>query len=331
MKSKELTFKEREEISRLLPLGLSYSKIGNIVGKSKSCISREVSRNGMNRKTYRAWLANNHARKEKKKQGRKRKLEENLELRQVVFSWLRKRWSPEQIAERLKSEYPKREDMRISPETIYTYLYIRPKQHLKRELQANLRRKRKVRKKRREKTGNIEERRGKIPNMTSIDERPAEINDRVIPGHWEGDLLIGLGKQSAIGTLAERTTRFTIITPLKDTNSDTVRKAFAREMLKFPKELRQTLTYDQGREMKQHGLFTKTTKIKVYFAHPSSPWERGTSENTNGLIRQYFPKGTDFNKVSRYRIKKVQAELNDRPRKCLNFKKPIEELNKLLQ
>jgi IS30 family transposase len=330
MKNKELTSTDREEISRLLPLGISYTDIATIIGKSKSCISREVSREGMNRKTYRAWLANIYARREKKKQGRKKRLEYHLELRTVVFAWLKKRWSPEQIVERLKTEYPKRKDMRISTETIYSYLYVHPKQKLRRELIACLRRQRKVRKKRR-KPGDPVEKRGKIPNMTSIDERPSEINDRIIPGHWEGDLMVGIRQLSAIGTLTERTTRITIITPLKNTNAKTVREAFAREMNKIPTEFRQSLTYDQGREMKQHKLFSQKTKVKVYFAHKSSPWERGTNENTNGLIRQYFPRGTDFNKISRYKIKKVQAELNDRPRKCLGFKKPIEVFNQLLQ
>lgn len=330
MKINELTLSDREEVSRFLPLGLSFQEIGKVIGKSKSCISREVSRRGLNRKTYRAWLAHIYAKQEKKKRSRKRRLDYQLELREVVFNWLKKRYSPVQIAERLKSDYPKRKDMRISPETIYSWLYVHPKKQLRRELIACLRRQRKIRKKRR-KPGDPEEKRGKIPNMTSIDERPSEVNERLVPGHWEGDLMIGLRKQSAIGTLAERTTRLTLIIPLKNTDSETVRKAFSKEIIKLPAELRQSITYDQGREMKQHGLFTKSTKVKVYFAHKSSPWERGTNENTNGLIRQYFPRGTNFNLISRYRIKQVQAELNDRPRKCLEFKKPIEVFNKLLQ
>jgi IS30 family transposase len=330
MKSKELTLSDREEISRLLPLEISFEKIAKIIGKSKSCISREVSRNGMNRNSYRAWLANQYARREKKRQGRKIKLEINQELRQIVFLWLRKNWSPEQIAERLKVEYPERKDMHIAPETIYSYLYVHPKEKLRRELIKHLRRQKKYRMKRRKKT-NTEEKRGKIPEMVSIDERPEEIDGRAIPGHWEGDLITSQFPRSALGTLTERTTRITILVPLKRNDPESVRKAFARELKQLPKHLKQSLTYDQGKEMMQHKLFTQDTKIKVYFAHKSSPWERGTNENTNGLVRQYFPKGTDFNKVSKYRIKRVQDSLNDRPRKCLGFRKPIEIFNKLLQ
>jgi IS30 family transposase len=328
MKTKELTLADREEISRLLPLKLSFSDIASAINKSKSCISREVGRNGMNRNSYRAVLAQKHANKEKIKQGRKKKLETNNELRKVVFNWLKNNWSPGQIAARLKVEYAERNDMRIAPETIYSYLYLHPKEKLRRELILCLRRQRKVRKK---KKTNSAEKRGKIPAMTSIDDRPEEINARVIPGHWEGDLILGQWKKSALGTLTERTTRITILVPLKKTDPETVRKAFAYEMKRLPQQLKQSLTYDQGKEMMQHQLFTKNTKIKVYFAHKSCPWERGTNENTNGLVRQYFPKGTDFKLISRQRIKSVQYSLNDRPRKCLGFKKPNEVFNKLLQ
>ena len=330
MKTKELTFSDREEISRLLPLGISFTEIGNRIGKSKSCISREVSRDGMNRQIYRAWRAHQCAKREKKKQGRKIKLETHKELRQIVFSWLRKNWSPEQIAERLKLAYPERKDMRIAPETIYSYLYVHPKEKLRRELIKHLRRQKKYRMKRRKKT-NHEETRGKIPNMVSIDERPDEIDGRAVPGHWEGDLLAGRYSQSALGSLTERTTRIAFLVPLKKTDPESVRKAFSRALKQLPQYMKLSLTYDRGKEMAQHQQFTQNTKIKVYFAHKSSPWERGTNENTNGLIRQYFPKGIDFNQVSRYRIKRAQDSLNDRPRKCLNFKKPIEVFNGLLQ
>lgn len=330
MKSKELTLSDREEISRLLISGASYSEIGKAVNKDKSCISREVSRCGMDRRTYRAWLANQYARGEKTKQGRKNKIETQMELRRIVFSWLRRNWSPRQIAERLKIEYPERKDMRIAPETIYSFLYVRPKEQLRRELIKHLRRQKKYRLKRRKKTDN-EETRGKIPAMVSIDERPNEVKERAIPGHWEGDLIAGRFSQSALGSLAERTTRMTYLVPLKQTDPNTVRKAFARGLKQLPEHLKLSLTYDRGKEMAQHQLFTKNTKIKVYFAHRSSPWERGTNENTNGLVRQYFPKGTDFKQVSRYQIKRVQDSLNNRPRKCLNFRTPLEILNRLLQ
>jgi len=166
--------------------------------------------------------------------------------------------------------------------------------------------------------------------MLSIEERPAEVADRSIPGHWEGDLIMGKYKRSALGTLVERTTRKIILVPLKEKNANAVRRAYARELCALPKELTKTLTYDQGKEMSEHKQFTIDTGIQVYFAHPGSPWERGTNENTNGLIRQYFPKGTDFMKVTPREIKRVERQLNDRPRKVLNWMKPDEVFNQLV-
>ena len=177
----------------------------------------------------------------------------------------------------------------------------------------------------------LEENRGKIANMLSIEERPAEVADRTVPGHWEGDLILGKYKRSALGTLVERTTRYTILVPLgnqKDALS--VREAYAAAFKTVPEELKKTLTYDQGKEMSQHEQFTIDTGIQVFFAHPGSPWERGTNENTNGLVRQYFPKGTDFSQVSSEEIKEVQRKLNDRPRQVLNYDKPNEVFNKLV-
>jgi IS30 family transposase len=170
----------------------------------------------------------------------------------------------------------------------------------------------------------------KIEDMLSIEERPQEVEDRIIPGHWEGDLIIGKNNRSALGTLVERTTRTTILIPVKNKEAEIVAKAFAKEVRKLPRQMKLTMTYDQGREMAKHKLFTNITGIKVYFAHPRSPWERGTNENTNGLIRQFFPKGTDFNKVSRYEVKKVQDLLNGRPRQVLDFRKPYEVFNQLI-
>ena len=216
--------------------------------------------------------------------------------------------------------------MRISPEAIYTYIYVLPRGALKKELTACLRRNHKRRYKQSRKV-KIER---KLEDMLSIEERPKEVEDRIIPGHWEGDLIIGKYNRSALGTLVERTTRTTILVPIKNREAETVAKAFAREVKKLPKQMKLSMTYDQGREMAKHKLFTKITGVKVYFAHPRSPWERGTNENTNGLIRQFFPKGTEFNKVSRYRVKKVQDLLNGRPRQALGFEKPYEVFNKLM-
>lgn len=329
MRIKKLSLAEREEISRLLSQGFSYGYIARIIGRHRSTIHREVSRNRVDQRSYRAYHSQLNYQRRKQATGRYRKLETNHELRATVLEWLRRKWSPNQIAERLKMEYPDSNNMRISPETIYSYIYVFPKENLRKEMIRSLRRQHKRR--RRRKSEDFKETRGRIPFMTSIDERPEEVKDRMIPGHWEGDLIIGAGKTSALGTLTERNTRITLLVRLKDTDAASVRKSFARIIKRIPDDLRLSLTYDQGREMKQHQLLTKETRIKIYFAHKSSPWERGTNENTNGLIRQYFPKSTDFNLVSARQIKNVQNSLNDRPRKCLGYKKPIEVFNQLLR
>jgi len=238
-------------------------------------------------------------------------------------------WSPVQIAESLKIEYPDDMTMHISPESIYTYIYVLPKGSLKKELLRCLRHPRKRRHYRRNPADKpaIEP---KIENMLSIEERPKEVESRTVPGHWEGDLIIGKNRQSALGTLVERTTRTVLLVPLKNRTAPTVADAFAKTVKKLPREMKLSLTYDQGREMASHKLFTNTTGIKVYFAHPRSPWERGTNENTNGLIRQYFPKGTDFNQVTLKEIKLAQHRLNGRPRKALGFRKPYEVFKELI-
>jgi transposase, IS30 family len=236
---------------------------------------------------------------------------------------------PQEIVKRLQQEYPDDTTMRISHEAIYQYIYVLPRGALKTTLIKALRQERAYRRKK-QRRERIEETRGKITDMLSIEERPAEVADRTIPGHWEGDLILGKYKRSALGTLVERTTRKIILVPLKEKNAQAVRRAYTRELRALPKALAKTLTYDQGKEMSEHWQFTIDTGIKVYFAHPASPWERGTNENTNGLIRQYFPKGTDFTKVNPRTIKRVERELNDRPRKVLTWKKPDEVFNQLV-
>lgn len=317
-----LTFEEREEISRLLSQKYSFSDIANYLGRNRSTISREVNKGSENKYVYRAIRAQKRAKRNssKRKKG-KRKLASNLRLKEEVIAKLRLYWSPEQIANFLKKRYPQDKSMRISQESIYAYLYVLPKGQLKKELLSCLRQ---GRKRRRRRNGKSEVAERKLKDMISIEERPAEVAERAIPGHWEGDLILGKNRQSALGTLVERLTRTTILVPLPNKEAATVRKAFAKEIKQLPRQMRLSLTYDQGREMAEHKLFTKQTKIKVYFAHPASPWERGTNENTNGLIRQFFPKGTDFNKVSRKEIKRVQYLLNTRPRKTLNWKTPYE-------
>jgi len=325
-----LTFEEREEISRLLSQKCSFNAIANHLGRDRGTISREVNQSSGNRYIYRAVRADNRARRKSAKRRKgKRKLDRNRKLKKEVMAKLNLKWSPEQIANFLKEKYPQDKDMRISHEAIYTYLYVLPKGQLKKELLRCLRQGKKRRYKRNRKNQTGIER--KLEDMTSIEERPTEVADRTVPGHWEGDLIIGKNRCSALGTLVERTSRTTILAPLGNREAATVRKSFAREIKKIPSQMKLSLTYDQGREMAEHKLFTSQTEVKVYFAHPGSPWERGTNENTNGLIRQFFPKGTDFNKVSRREIKRVQHLLNGRPRKTLNWQTPYEVFNKLLR
>lgn len=325
-----LTDDEREEISRDLAAGQSYTSIAERLERSVSTISREVRANG-DRTSYRARNAAGRAKREASSRHHgQSKLEQHRELRTYIVQHLKARWSPDQIAKSLRKEYPDREDMRISPETIYEYIYVLPRGELKRTLVKSLRQERKYRRKRKTTAQKEQEARGKIADMLSIEERPKEVADRVIPGHWEGDLIIGKYKQSAIGTLVERTTRFTIIVPLTAKDAETVRKTYAKEIQTLPAELRKTLTYDQGKEMSEHMQFTLSTGMQVYFAHPASPWERGTNENTNGLIRQYFPKGTDFRMISAKEIKRVQFSLNTRPRKSLGYCTPQEKFNELV-
>jgi len=326
-----LTVKDREEISRGLASGHSCTVIASYLGRSVSTISQEVAKNG-GVLGYRANLAGRRAwRKAGARKFGHRKLSSNPDLLNEVIVGLQRCWSPDQIAKTLRNQYPLRQDMQIAPETIYQYIYVLPRGSLKASLIKGLRQERKYRRKRKSKESKQEEKRGKIADMLSIEERPAEVADRTIPGHWEGDLIIGKYKQSAIGTLVERTTRYLLMVPLKaGKDAVSVRKAYVKAIKTLPKELAKTLTYDQGKEMSDHKRFTLATGMEVYFAHPGSPWERGTNENTNGLIRQYFPKGTDFRTVSAQEIKRVQRQLNQRPRKAINYLTPEQAINKIV-
>lgn len=250
----------------------------------------------------------------------KTKILKNENLAILIDQKLSLRWSPEQISQHLKMNYTSDSSMQLSIETIYLYIYVHCKPELKKIYKQCLRQKR-------EKRGNV--RRGKdkrttIKDPIRIDHRPQEVQGRLVPGHWEGDLVMGKNRESAIGTLNERTTRTVILVPLKNRDATSVRKAFEKAFKNIPKEMKKTLTYDNGSEMAQHKNFTKNTKIDVYFAHPYSPWERPTNENSNGLIRDFFPKGTNFNLVSKKELKNVQNMLNERPRKVLNWSTPKE-------
>ncbi len=324
---KRLSVVEREEISRMLAQGCSFQNIAKQLNRHTSTISREIGSGSCSKYTYRAAKAQNRARRNasKRKMGKFR-LDDNPELKRYLYKKLKLKWSPRQIAEELEKDYPDDVTMRISPEAIYTYIYVLPRGALKKELTSCLRQNRK----RRHKQSRGVKMERNIEDMLSIEERPKEVEDRIIPGHWEGDLIIGKNNRSALGTLVERTTRTTILVPVKSREAEVVAKAFAKEVKKLPEQMKLSMTYDQGREMAQHKLFTNITGVKVYFAHPRSPWERGTNENTNGLIRQFFPKGTDFHKVSRYEVKKAQNLLNGRPRQALNFQKPYEVFKQLI-
>ena len=324
---RRLTLMEREELSRMLATGASLRRIGAALGRAPSSLSRELTRHHASRVTYRAVAAQHRAQRWATQPRKPRKLAVAPRLRDTVFTLLTQHWSPEQIARGLPQRYPGDPTMRISHEAIYTYLYVLPRGALRKELLRALRHHHHVRRPRhrpRQKSRPIQD-------CISIEERPPAVAARTIPGHWEGDLLMGHGNASALGTLVERTTRFTLLVPLRGKDAPRVRQAFARELRSLPQQLRQSLTYDQGQEMAEHRLFTAQTQMRVYFAHPHCPWERGTNENTNGLLRQFFPKGTRFTTISRRQIKHVQALFNDRPRKVLAWHSPAKVFNDVLK
>ena len=327
VKYQRINMLEREEISRQIASGYSLRVIAAGLHRAPSSISREILRSGViERKYYRAFFVQQRCNKVRHKRRKNRKLDNNIPLRNIVLYYLSKNWSPEQIAKRLIILYPNDMNMRVSCETIYSYAYVLPRGALKRTIVKCLRRHHIHRRKRNKARHKL----GAIQDYLSIEERPKEVAERIIPGHWEGDLIIGRRNVSAIGTLVERTTRMTFLVRLKNQDAMTVRKAFSEEFRQLPKGLKRTLTFDKGGEMAQHKLFSRETEIAVYFAHPHSPWERGTNENTNGLIRQYFPRGTDFTNVPNKKLKEVQDELNDRPRKTLGWYTPHEKFSELL-
>jgi transposase, IS30 family len=318
-----LTFKKRVGIYFLTKQGCSQREISRQLEVSPSTVNREIRRN----KTGKLYFPEVAQHKTQKRCFKKaRKIDGTIALKREIFKALRKQWSPEQISAYLKKKYDDKL-MHVAPESIYSYLYVLPRGGLKKELLSYLRQHRTKRRKQ----GNGNAAHAPIPDLISIQERPEDVEDRIIPGHWEGDLIIGDSHKSALGTLVERTTRTTLLIRLKHKDAESVRKAFARRVKYLPKQMKLSMTYDRGGEMAQHKLFTQETKMKVYFADPYSPWQRGTNENTNGLIRQYFPKGTDFNAVSAEQIRKVQNLLNGRPRKVLDWKSPFEAMKELLR
>ena len=320
--AKALSLAEREEISRAMVAGQSIRSIAKSLGRAASTVGREICRNG-GAGCYRANLAEQYA-WDRALRPKTCKLVKNRQLAQVVAQKLRQRWSPEQIAGWLKREYPVDESQHVSHETIYRTLYIQARGALKKELVEHLRRTRTMRRSRHHTQKNDDRRH--IPDMVSISERPAKVEDRAVPGHWEGDLLSGSG-QTQIATLVERQSRYLMLikTPTKDTQ--TVVNALIKAARKLPQELAKSLTWDRGWEMLDHKRFTLATDIQVYFCDPRTPWQRGTNENTNGLLRQYFPKGTDISVYSQAQLNAVARSLNERPRKTLDFQTPAERFS----
>jgi len=316
-----LALSERESISRGIAGGKSIRSIARQLGRSPSTVSREVARHG-GRAAYRATQAERRAWRSALRPKRCA-LALNRRLRDIVTSKLTLNWSPGQISGWLKAQYPDDESMRVPHETIYRTLFIQSRGALKKQLLRHLRSKRKLRHSR--KAGTHSELRGQIPEAVSIRERPAEVEDRAVPGHWEGDLISG-SKNSHIVTLVERRSRFTALVKVPNRETVTVVKALTRKIRGLPTSLRRSLTWDRGHELSQHKSFTVATNVKVYFCDPHSPWQRGTNENTNRLLRQYFPKRTDLSRHSQAHLNKVALQLNQRPRETLGFKTPADKL-----
>ena len=317
-----LTLAEREEISRGVVAGRSIRAIATTLGRAPSTVSRELRRNG-GRQSYRASSADESA-WERAKRPKTCKLAQNRELARIVAKKLQLQWSPEQVAGWLKHTYPNDERYQVSHETIYKSLFIQARGALKKELLQHLRRTRGMRRSRHhsQKTDNH----GRITNTVSIRERPATVKDRAVPGHWEGDLLFG-SNNSQIATLVERHTRYVMLARADSKDTETVVNALITQAHKLPRELYKSLTWDRGKEMADHQRFSLATNVKVYFCDPQTPWQRGSNENTNGLLRQYFPKGMDLSAVSQAKLNAVARRLNERPRKTLNFETPAERFN----
>ena len=327
LKGRCLTFSEREEIALGRAGGESIRLIAGRLGRSPSTVSRELRRNaGCSGQAYRATTAHALA-YERAGRPKPSKLATNLALRRKVEDDLQRRYSPEQIVGRLRREFPDDPEMRVSTETIYQSLYVQSRGALRRDLTRCLRTGRALRRPCRQ----ASQRKNRIPNMINISERPAEADDRAVPGHWEGDLIIGKNNATAIGTLVERTTGYTMLVHLPDGyKPEQVRDALASKIQTIPEILRASLAWDQGPEMRDWKQVSVAADIDIYFCDPHAPWQRATNENTNGLLRQYFPKGTDLSIHSPVDLDWVATELNDRPRKRLGFAKPIEEIGPLL-
>jgi transposase, IS30 family len=320
-----LTELDREQIFLGLQRGERASQIARSIGRHRSVVTREIARNRIQGIGYSAIVAHAKSIKRTTKR-RKRKLDQSPELWCLVRKKLKLYWSPQQISGYLRRTYPGQSDMQISHEAIYSYIYILPRGGLKKSLIACLRRG----KTKRGIKPHQAAKRSQIPDLVSVDDRPNEVDGRQIPGHWEGDLIMGAGNRSAMGTLVERTTRFTMLVKLDYKDSDYTCLSYANKLGELPEMLRRSLTYDRGKELTYHSIISNLAGVKVYFCDPHSPWQRGTNENTNGLLRQYFPKGTDFNTVPEWVMQEVQDQLNERPRAVLDFDNPKQKFSKLV-
>jgi len=317
-----LTLAEREEISRGVVAGLSFRSIAALLGRAPSTVSREINRNG-GRRRYRANSADQAA-WDRAHRPQICKLVRNRALARIVASKLQLQWAPRQIAGWLKRTYPDDETYQVSHETIYRTLFIQARGALKKELLQHLRKTRAMRRSRHHTQKTADH--GRITDAVSIRERPADVEDRAVPGHWEGDLLFG-SNNSQIATLVERQTRYVMLARVKSKDTETVINALIKQAHKLPRELYKSLTWDRGKEMADHKRFSLATDINVYFCDPQSPWQRGSNENTNGLLRQYFPKGMDLSDVHQNRLNAVARRLNERPRETLQFYSPAEKFN----
>ena len=319
---RSLSLAEREEISRSVFAGQSLRSIAITLGRAPSTVSREINHNG-GRRRYRASKADQSA-WDRAHRPKSCKLVQNPALGRVVAKKLKQFWSPEQIAGWLKYTYPDDESRQVSHETIYKSLFIQARGALKKELLQHLRKTRAMRRSRHKSLKG--EGLGQITGVVSIRERPASVEDRALPGHWEGDLIIG-SNNSQIATLVERHTRYVMLVRVKSKDTKTVINALIKHAHKLPRELYKSLTWDRGKEMADHQRFSLDTKVKVYFCDPQSPWQRGSNENTNGLLRQYFPKGMDLSNVNQNRLNAVARQLNGRPRKTLEYRTPAERFS----
>jgi transposase, IS30 family len=319
-----LSLSEREEIRAGIAAGDSFRLIARRIGRAPSTVSREVGGES-GRWVYRATRAEDRASLAARRP-KPSKLAANPRLRRRVREMLCERFSPQQISARLRLDYPDDPELRIAAETIYQSLYVQSRGRFRKDLTSYLRTARQSRRPRGKRSG-----RGQIKDMVSISERPAELSDRAVPGHWEGDLIVGKQGRSFIATLVERQTRFVMLSQLgSDSTTENVCSAIARQITRLPEQLRLSLTWDQGKEMAGHLQFSVATGLKVYFCDPHSPWQRGSNENTNGLLRQYFPKGTDLGVHGQAALDRVAAQLNRRPRQTLAWSNPAEKLSELL-